>query len=159
MSQNRFGLPCAPMLPAVLLALALLAQATPGPAPHPKAPSRVKGVPLVEVPAAVQAPVRDEMAVLLTGDGGWAITDRGLSEALAKGGIPVVGWNSLHYFLTRKAPDRTARDLERVLRVYLPCWHKQRVILIGYSFGADVVPFLANRLPPELAAKVSRIVM
>ena len=33
------------------------------------------------------------------------------------------------------------------------------MILIGYSFGADVVPFLANRLPPDLAARVSRIVM
>src|SRR3954452_9325833 len=106
MSQNRFGLPCAPMLPVVLLAIALLAQAT-GPANHPKpAPSRVKGVPLVEVPAS-PASGRDEMAVLLTGDGGWAVTDRGLSEALAKGGIPVVGWNSLRYFLRGK--PRTAR--------------------------------------------------
>ena len=99
------------------------------------------------------------MAVLLTGDGGWAVTDQGLSEALAKGGIPVVGWNSLRYFLTRKEPDRAARDLERVLRVYLPLWHKEKVILIGYSFGADVMPFLANRLPPDLAAKVSLIVL
>jgi type IV secretory pathway VirJ component len=159
MSQNRFGLPCAPMLPALLLAIALLTQAT-GPAAHPKkAPSRVKGVPLVEVPAVVQDPARDEMAVLLTGDGGWAATDKGLSETLAKGGIPVVGWNSLHYFLRNKQPDRAAQDLERVLRVYLPLWHKERVILIGYSFGADVMPFLATRLPPDLAAKVSLVVL
>ncbi|HEY4574832.1 MAG TPA: AcvB/VirJ family lysyl-phosphatidylglycerol hydrolase, partial [Thermoanaerobaculia bacterium] len=89
------------MLPVVLLAIALLAQAT-GPANYPKpAPSRVKGVPLVEVPASPSSG-RDEMAVLLTGDGGWAVTDRGLSEALAKGGIPVVGWNSLRYFLRGK---------------------------------------------------------
>ena len=158
MSQNRFGLPYAPMLPAVLLAIALLAQAT-GPATHPKAPSRVKGVPLVEVPAAVQGPERDEMAVLLTGDGGWAVTDKGLSEALAKGGIPVVGWNSLRYFLRGKPPDHAAQDLERILRVYLPLWHKERVVLIGYSFGADVMPFLATRLPPDLAAKVSLVVL
>src|SRR4051794_10766437 len=159
MSQDRFGLPCAPMLPVVLLAIALLAQAT-GPANHPqKAPSRVKGVPLVEVPAAASAPERDEMAVLLTGDGGWAVTDRGLSEALAKGGIPVVGWNSLRYFLRGKPPDRAAQDLERILRVYLPLWHKERVTLIGYSFGADVMPFLATRLPPDLAEKVSLVVL
>lgn len=147
------------MLPAILLAIALLAQAT-GPANHPKQPpSRVKGVPLVEVPAAVQAPARDEMAVLLTGDGGWAATDKGLSEALAKGGIPVVGWSSLRYFLHSKPPDRAAQDLERILRVYLPLWHKERVILIGYSFGADVMPFLAARLPPDLAEKVSLVVL
>jgi type IV secretory pathway VirJ component len=146
------------MFQAVLLTAALLAQ-SPRPAALPKTPGRVKGVPLVEVPAAAQVPARDEMAVLLTGDGGWAVTDKGLSEALAKGGIPVVGWNSLRYFLRRKPPDRTAQDLERVLRVYLPLWHKERVILIGYSFGADVVPFLANRLPPDLAEKVSLIVL
>lgn len=146
------------MFQAVLLAAALLAQ-SPKPAAPPKTDGKVKGVPLVEVPAAVQVPAGDEMAVLLTGDGGWAVTDKGLSEALAKGGIPVVGWNSLRYFLTRKPPDRTAQDLERVLRVYLPLWHKERVILIGYSFGADVVPFLANRLPPDLAEKVSLVVL
>ena len=135
------------MLRAVLLSLALLA---------PPAP-KLKGVPLVEVPTRAQG--RNEMAVLLTGDGGWAVTDKGLSEALAKGGIPVVGWNSLRYFLTRKGPDRAARDLERVLRLYLPRWGKERVILIGYSFGADVVPFLANRLPPDLAERVSVVAL
>jgi type IV secretory pathway VirJ component len=146
------------MLPAVLLTAALLAQAAPRPAAPPKTPGKVKGVPLVEVPAAPTSS-GDEMAVLLTGDGGWAVTDKGLSEALAKGGIPVVGWNSLRYFLRGKKPDRAAQDLERVLRVYLPLWHKERVVLIGYSFGADVVPFLANRLPPDLAEKVSLIVL
>ena len=49
----------------------------------------------------------------------------------------MVGWNSLRYFLIRKDPDRAARDLELILRHYLGRWHKKRVILIGYSFGAD----------------------
>jgi len=99
------------------------------------------------------------MTVLLTGDGGWAQTDKGLSEALSKGGIPVVGWSSLRYFFTRKSPDRATKDLERILRHYLPLWHKEKVILIGYSFGADVMPFLANRLPPDLADRVSLVVL
>jgi type IV secretory pathway VirJ component len=149
------------MLHAALLALALLAPAPPAAAPSkpvPRAPSqRVKGVPLIEVPAPETG--RNEMAVLLTGDGGWAVTDKGLSEALAKGGIPVVGWNSLRYFIRQKGPDRATHDLERVLRYYLPLWHKEKVILIGYSFGADVMPFLANRLPPDLAERVSIVAL
>ncbi|MDZ7268423.1 MAG: virulence factor [candidate division KSB1 bacterium] len=32
------------------------------------------------------------------------------------------------------------------------------MILIGYSFGADVLPFVVNRLPDELRAKVELIV-
>ena len=142
------------MLEAALLALTLLTSAK---APKTPPPAKLLGVPLVEVPSRVEG--RSEMAVLLTGDGGWAVTDKGLSEALAKGGIPVVGWNSLRYFLKPKGPDRAAQDLERLLRFYLPRWHKERVILIGYSFGADVMPFLANRLPPDLAERVSVIAL
>jgi type IV secretory pathway VirJ component len=153
------------MLHASLLALALLAQAPavpPASKPrvrtiHRPAAQKVVGVPLVEVPA--RGPERDEMAVLLSGDGGWAETDKGLADRLSKGGIPVVGWNSLRYFIRRKKPDRVAHDLEGVLQVYLPLWHKEKVILIGYSFGADVMPFLVSRLPPELAKKVSLIVL
>jgi type IV secretory pathway VirJ component len=33
------------------------------------------------------------------------------------------------------------------------------VILIGYSFGADVLPFLVNRLPEEARAAVARIAL
>lgn len=140
------------VLAAVCLATSLAARRVRG------RPGRgLAALPLVEVPSAV--PGRDELAVLLTGDGGWAETDRGLSAALAKGGIPVVGWNSLRYFLRTKNPAVAARDLELILRGYLERWHKEKAVLIGYSFGADVIPFLANRLPPELADRVSLIVL
>src|SRR6185369_2177539 len=72
---------------------------------HPHRADRLRSLPLIEIPALLPAGAqRDAMAVLLTGDGGWAVTARGLSRELAKGGIPVVGWNSLRYFLTRKDP-------------------------------------------------------
>jgi type IV secretory pathway VirJ component len=45
----------------------------------------------------------------------------------------------------------------RILRHYLSAWHKQRVLLIGYSFGADVLPFVVNRLPPDLRSKVASV--
>ena len=109
-----------------LFAATLLAQ-SPRPATPPA--GKVKGVPLIEVPA--RAPGGDELAVLLSGDGGWAVTDRGIADRLSKGGIPVVGWNALRYFFKQKKADRAARDLERVLRTYLPLWHKEKVILIG----------------------------
>src|SRR5207302_30062 len=34
---------------------------------------------------------------------------------------------------------------------------EERVLLIGYSFGADVLPFVVNRLPPELRARVASV--
>lgn len=121
-----------------------------------KGPS-VGGLPLVEVPAAtIQGP---SFAILLTGDGGWAGLDRQLGAALAAKGVPVVGFDSLRYFWTRRSPEEAAADLARVIRHYTSFWRKSQVILIGYSFGADVMPFLVRRLAPELRAQIDRVVL
>jgi type IV secretory pathway VirJ component len=114
-------------------------------------------LPLVEV--RVPGPQTEQLAVLLTGDGGWAVTDKGLSRELARHGIPVVGWNSLRYFLHTRNPDGTTRDLERILRYYLAAWRREKVVLIGYSFGADVMPFLVRRLAPDLRARISLLAL
>jgi len=58
-----------------------------------------------------------------------------------------------------KRADESAQDLERILRNYLPAWKKKRAILIGYSLGADVLPFMANRLPKDLLDQVSLIAL
>ena len=41
--------------------------------------------------------------------------------------------------------DEAALDLERVLRRYLTLWKKSRIVLMGYSFGADALPAMVNR--------------
>jgi type IV secretory pathway VirJ component len=112
----------------------------------------IAGLPLTEVRAEDEDP--GTFAVMLSGDGGWAALDRGVSAALAAHGIATVGWDSLGYYWKARSPDEAGRDLARVLRHYLNAWGKARVVLIGYSFGADVLPFLANRLPPDLRASV-----
>ena len=120
-------------------------------------PDSLKDLPLVVVPAGDST--RDVMGVHLTGDGGWGVTDKGLSASLAEQGVPVVGLNCLKYFWSKKTPDQAAGDLARVLRHYMQAWHKERAILIGYSFGADVLPFLANRLPADLSGNVPLVAL
>ncbi len=117
----------------------------------------VTGLPLVEVPTRV--PGGRTLAVILSGDGGWAGIDRDVAGALAAKGIPVVGWNSLQYFWTARKPDEAARDLERIVRHYLAAWDKSDVLLIGYSFGADVLPFFADRLPADLLERVRLVAL
>ena len=109
-------------------------------------------LPLHEVPATdgAHAAAGDWYAVLLTGDGGWAGLDQDVSGALAAAGIPVVALNSLKYFWKARDPDAAARDLGRVVSGYRQRWHRDHALLIGYSFGADVLPFLYRRLPPAL---------
>jgi len=121
-------------------------------APGPKGSPAVNDLPLVEVPAKTQG--GHAMAVILSGDGGWAGIDRDVAGALSAKGIPVVGWNSLQYFWSAKKPETASKDLERILRHYMAAWNKQEVLLIGYSFGADVLPFFTNRLPADLLEKV-----
>ncbi len=127
-------------------------------AARPSAPAdaapEISDLPLQEVHAAGAAP---EFALLLTGDGGWAGLDQELAARLAANGVPTVALNSLKYFWTERTPELTARDVARVMRHYLTAWHAQRVLLIGYSFGADVLPFVVNRLPPDLRARVASL--
>jgi type IV secretory pathway VirJ component len=112
----------------------------------------LKDLPLVELSAKDPqgSPLDDCLAVILSGDGGWASIDKSLGEALAARGIPVVGWNSLQYFWSAKDPDVAGADLVRILRHYLSAWQKKKVLLIGYSMGAENLPFLVNRLPADL---------
>lgn len=116
----------------------------------------VSGVPLTEVLASTQ-PEQPRFAVMFSGDGGWATLDRAVAEELAKQGLPVVGWDSLSYFWKPRQPDEVALDLERVLRSYMQRWNKERVVLIGYSFGADILPAVINRLPQELRDRIDLV--
>ena len=131
------------------------AAATPAAGAAKGAPA-VADLPLVEVPAKGTGRT---LALILSGDGGWAGIDKDVSKALAAKGIPVVGWNSLQYFWKARKPEAAAKDLERILRHYLAVWDKQEVLLIGYSFGADVMPFFANRLPADLLDRVRLVAL
>ncbi len=125
--------------------------------PVREAATDVSDLPLVEVP--VVATHDDRLVLFLSGDGGWAGLDKSVAAALTEQQVAVVGWDSLRYFWTPRTPTGIAADADRVLRYYLQHWHKQRVILVGYSQGANVLPFLLNRLPQAMQARVSRVVL
>ncbi len=114
-------------------------------------------LPLVEVPSP--GSTRKILAVHITGDGGWGVTDAGLAKGLAADGVPVVGLSSLRYFWTRRTPESAAADLERILKHYLRAWNKDEAIVIGYSFGADALPFMYNRLTEGTKARVRLLVL
>jgi type IV secretory pathway VirJ component len=114
-------------------------------------------LPLIEVPAQERS--SDILAVIISGDGGWAGLDREVGGALAQHGIPVVGLNSLRYFWTKRTPEGASEDLARIVQHYRHAWNKTEVLLIGYSLGADVLPFMTNRLPADLLDHVRAIVL
>jgi len=92
----------------------------------------------------------DVLAVIYSGDGGWRDLDKEIGETLSARGLSVVGVDSLRSFWSPRTPVEMARDLAELIRVYDDRWGTRRVVLIGYSFGAGVLPFAIAELPaPE----------
>jgi type IV secretory pathway VirJ component len=127
------------------------------PASDATAPEALKDLPIVIVPVPAQpgAALSDTFAIMLSGDGGWAGLDKEVAAALSAAGIPVVGLDSLRYFWTARTPEGLAADLSRMIDYYVTQLGKQRVLLVGYSQGADVLPFAVNRLTPAARSHVA----
>jgi type IV secretory pathway VirJ component len=102
-----------------------------------------------------QAPV----ALLISGDGGWYGFEQSIADNFAKQGIPTVGLDSKKYFWNRRTPEETAADIAKALNFYSNEWGRDKFILIGYSLGAEIVPFIVNRLPEEIRSKVESAVL
>jgi type IV secretory pathway VirJ component len=97
--------------------------------------------------------------VLLTGDGGWAAGDRSLAKAFAAHNVGVVGLSSPRYLSKRRTPEEAADALARIMRHFLETWNRERVIIVGYSRGADIGPFMVSRLPADLRRRVELLVL
>ncbi len=115
-------------------------------------------LPLNIIPAASGAKGHDDvMAVIYSGDGGWVGLDRDVAGELAAHGIPVVGVDSLSYFWSARTPAGAARDLSQIMASYGARWHRPKVMLIGYSFGADTLPAIVGSLDRESRAHVQSV--
>ena len=146
-SSNRW-------MPPLLAAFDVLAQRT-ARETAPRAPVALGNLPVVELTARAGAPPTDLLAIILSGDGGWAGLDKEVAQALAEHGIPVAGLDSLRYFWSARTPQGLAGDLDRMIRYYIAHFGKQRVLLIGYSQGADVLPFAVNHLAASTRAHIA----
>ncbi len=111
-------------------------------------------LPIVELPAE---PRFDTLAIIYSGDGGWRDIDQKLGGFLQAEGVPVIGLDALRYFWQERSPEQTAEDLSRIIATYRQRFGVRNVVLIGYSFGADILPATYNRLPPADKAVVSQL--
>jgi len=116
----------------------------------------ITDIPLVTLGAKVPS---DRFAVMITGDGGWRRIDQKITDRLRAAGIPIVGFIASDYYRKRRTPDESACALERVIRYYKILWRKNKVLLIGYSRGADVLPFMASRLPSDIRQSTQLIAL
>jgi type IV secretory pathway VirJ component len=154
MSVRVGAIACAIALAAALAIAPALSRAQGPPA---RADNDVSALPLHVVATRMSPPLA--LAVVLTGDGGWASIDRRIADNLAAHGVGVVGLDSRAYLMHERTPDEASADVARVIRRYGAQWSPPRVAVIGYSRGADIAPFIVNRLPADLRQSISLIAL
>lgn len=99
------------------------------------------------------------LVFMISGDGGWTNFDQSLAESFAEKGMAVVGLDAQKYFWNAKTPQQTSMAISAAITYYMQNWKKKDFILAGYSFGACVAPFIANRLDQDLKHNLSAICM
>jgi type IV secretory pathway VirJ component len=111
--------------------------------------------PLTIIPTAIKDTL--PFAFIISGDGGWTSFDQSYGENLAVKGIAIVGLDAQKYFWNPKTPEQTANDIYKAIEHYMQLWNKKSFILVGYSFGADIVPFIANRIPLSMKSSLKAV--
>lgn len=136
----------------LLLLLAILAGIVPADAQRDisKLPVTVK-VPATPVPG-------HPVVFYITGDGGMKKFSVDMLNTLAGKGYPVIGLNALKYFWSKKTPEQAAADVAALMQYYAGQWNNHSFILVGYSMGADVLPFIYHKLPEPLKGQVRHLV-
>ena len=120
-------------------------------------PDDIADLPLVEV--AAQGTPANRIAIIITGDGGWAGLDIAVADQLARRGIAVVGLSSVKYFWQTRKPEEAADALTRIIGHYGAAHALADFVVIGYSFGAALSPVLINRLPDSARERIAAQVL
>jgi type IV secretory pathway VirJ component len=95
----------------------------------------------------------------ISGDGGWYKFEQSIADKLSNLGIPTIGLDTKKYFWHRRTPEETASDVEASLGYYSGEWGRKKLVLAGYSLGAEILPFIITRLPGEMRSRISLVVM
>lgn len=114
--------------------------------------TEVKDLPLHTFPATYNKQI---LYLYFTGDGGWNNFSQQLVEQLRIDNHPVVAFDSRKYFWNAKTPEKFTTDVQHTIEYYCASWKLDRIVIVGYSFGADVAAFLPARLK---LTKVNKIV-
>lgn len=110
---------------------------------------------------AARAPAdHGRVAIFFSGDLGFN-TGMGpvIAGHMARGGLPVLGVNSLTAFARRQSAEETGRLVEQAARRALALPGARRLVLVGQSFGANMLLAGLHRLPPPLRDRVEMVAL
>ncbi|OEC52099.1 MULTISPECIES: AcvB/VirJ family lysyl-phosphatidylglycerol hydrolase [Pseudomonas] len=118
----------------------------------------LKPYPVILNPPAT-APTRHELVIFYSGDRGWAPLEQAVSRNLNERGYGVLGISTQAYFWHEQPVADSAAQLDGLITVYRKIWNAPRVWLVGYSFGANVLPSLIDHLKPENRARITQLTL
>ncbi len=95
----------------------------------------------------------------ISGDGGFNKFSTSFMQILNKQGYAIIGLNAKDYFWSKKKPQDAANAIEAAINEANKQWKKKNIVLIGYSFGADVAPFILTHLSAALIPKVNHLIL
>ncbi|MDE2436856.1 MAG: type IV secretion system protein VirJ, partial [Sphingomonadales bacterium] len=99
-------------------------------------------------------------AVYLSSDVGPVLgLSSGIIETLRGEGFAVVAVNSATYFNRERRPEEVVRLVNTAVRQAAALGGTSRVVLIGHSFGADMLHVALARMPPADRAKIAAAVL
>lgn len=93
----------------------------------------------------------------ISGDAGFNTFSKNLGENLHAFGYDVFALDTKAYFWNKKTPQQTSTDIQDYINKQLKNRKNQNVIIVGFSFGADVTPFVYNRFSEDLKNKIQKV--
>jgi type IV secretory pathway VirJ component len=100
---------------------------------------------------------KDYFVILISGDGGWRGFINNVAKAISEKGVSVIGLNLLPYLGTEKSPDQIAKDIHRIIYNFSHTWKKRKVLVGGYSFGGEIIPFFYNKMEKTEKEQVEKL--
>jgi type IV secretory pathway VirJ component len=117
------------------------------------------GAAALPVTAVAPAATGSHLVLVITGEAGRTAFEASLARALAAEGDGVLVLDSRSYLSRARPPERVAADVGAAIQRYSRSWQRDEIVVVGYSRGADLAPFIANRLDAEVRPRLAGLVM
>jgi type IV secretory pathway VirJ component len=95
----------------------------------------------------------------LSGDAGFNTFSKTFAQELHHFGYDVFALNTKKYFWHQKTPLQAATDAENYLKQITKSRKNKKVIIIGFSYGADVAPFIYNRFDDQFKKNIQNLII
>lgn len=103
--------------------------------------------------------ISDYYVILLTGNGGWQNLVQSVTHYLNSKNVSVLAINTKKYLWTEKKPAQIGYDLETLIDRYNKKWGQKKVVIIGFSMGAEVLPFAINCMEDKYTCELNDLIL